>query len=219
MLVAGRFYSDGRRSLRAVQSTAPDHFRLLGGWGPNDPPLLSPKKITDFETRLKVLGWILDTEKLTVSMTPRKLEKLQRMLGEWPVSRQTATVRQVSELTGFLLHVSFALRPGKFFVGQLLAAMGMPQSAAFPSGLDNPKRKVTLGPLFHNELEFWRWFVDKRLAYRGGHFSSPMYNIIRPPKLPMFTDASKSAFGGYCLQTGHFFCRERSAEEKYRFAV
>ena len=115
------------------------------------------------------------------------------------------------------MHVSFALRPGKFFVGQLLAAMGMPQSAAFPSGLDNPKRKVTLGPLFHNELEFWRWFVDKRLAYRGGHFSSPMYNIIRPPKLPMFTDASKSAFGGYCLQTGHFFRHELSAEEKSRF--
>ena len=168
MLVAGRFYSDGRRSLRAVQSTAPDHFRLLGGWGPNDPPLLSPKKITDFETRLKVLGWILDTEKLTVSMTPRKLEKLQRMLGEWPVSRQTATVRQVSELTGFLLHVSFALRPGKFFVGQLLAAVGMPQSAAFPSGLDNPSRRVSLGPLFHDELEFYRLFVDKGLDYQGG---------------------------------------------------
>ena len=58
---------------------------------------------------------------------------------------------------------------------------------------------------FHGELDFWRWFVDKELAYRGGHFSSPMYNvIIRPPRLTIFTSVSKSAFGGYCLQVISF---------------
>ena len=36
-------------------------------------------------------------------------------------------------------------------------------------------------------------------------------------KLPMFTDASKSAFGRYCLQTGHLRRRKLSAQEKYRF--
>ena len=205
VLVEGRFYSDGRRCLHEVQSIASDHFRLLGSRGPNDRPLLSPQNITNFETRLEVLGWILDAEKLTVSMTLRKLEKLRRYLGEWPVSRQTATVREVSGLTSFLLHVSFAMRPWKFFVSQLMAAVGMPQSATFLSGLDNPNRRVMLGPLFHGELDFWRWFVDKELAYRGGHFSSPMYNvIIRPPRLTIFTSVSKSAFGGYCLQVISF---------------
>ena len=62
---------------------------------------------------------------------------------------------------GFLLCVSFAMLPGKFFVGQLLAAVGTPQSAAFPSGSDNPNRRVTLSPLFYDELDFWRWLVDK----------------------------------------------------------
>ena len=110
------------------------------------------------------------------------------------------------------------MRPGNFYVGQLLPAVGMPPSAAFPSGLGNLNRRVTLGPLFLDNLDFWRWFVDTRLAHRGGHFSSPMYNIvIRLPKLTMFTDASKSAVGGYCLLTGHLFRSELSAEEKFRF--
>ena len=168
------------------------------------------------------MDWNLDTEKLTLSMTPRKLEKMQPLLGGWPVSRQTATVSWVSGLTGFLLHVSFAMGAGKFFVGQLLAAAVMSQLAAFASGLNNANRRVTLGPLFYDEPDFVLAVVcgQRACLYRRGHVSSFVYNIIiRPPKLTMFTDASKSAFGGYCLQTGHFFCRERSAEEKYRFAV
>ena len=100
-------------------------------------------------------------------MTPRKMEKLQRVLEVRPISCQTATARHVSGLTGFLWYVSFALRPGKILVGHLLAAVGMPQSAAFLSGLENPNKRVTLGPIFHDVLDFRRWFVDKRLAYRG----------------------------------------------------
>ena len=146
-----------------------DHFRLLGHRGPNDPPLLSDaKKITDFSTRLEVLGWILDTQTLTVTMPLRKQQKLHRLLGEWPRSRLCATARQVAELTGFLLHVSFALRPGKYFVGCLLADVGMPQSDVFPSRVSNPARRVVLGPMFHDDLDFgaglcsavWRRVAD-----------------------------------------------------------
>ena len=60
--------------------------------------------------------------------------------------------------------------------------------------------------------------MDKGLAPGGGHFSSPMYNIvIRPPLLTMFTDSAMSTFGGYCLQTGQFFRQELSAEEQSCF--
>ena len=78
-----------------MQSTVSDHLRLLRRRGPNDPPLLSTKYITNFETRLEVLGWILETKKLTVSMTLCKLEMVQFLLGEWSVSHQTATFRYV----------------------------------------------------------------------------------------------------------------------------
>jgi len=50
VLVEARFFRDGRRCLRAVQSLASDHFRLLGSRGPHDPPLISKKKVTNFST-------------------------------------------------------------------------------------------------------------------------------------------------------------------------
>ena len=133
------------------------------------------------------------------------------------MSRTVATARQVLELTGFLLHVSFALRPGKFVVGRLLAAAGKSQSAAFPAGVVNPGRRVVLGPEFHDVLEFWRWFVAHGLASRGEQFTSPMYNIVtRPPQLTLFSDASKQAVGGYCLETGQYWRYDLSAEEQPR---
>jgi len=127
-----------------------------------------------------------------------KQQKLARVLHEWPLSRKCATTRQVAELTGFLMHVCFALRPGKFFVGRLLAAVGMPPSHAFPSRVSDPTRRVLLGPLFHDDLEFWRWFVARGLAALGGSLCSPVYNIVRrPPRMAVFTDASNNAFGEY----------------------
>ena len=79
-------------------------------------------EITHFETRLEVLGWAIDTQQLTITMAQQKQAKLAVLLAEWPPSRTVATARQVSQLTGFLMHVSFALRPGKLFVGRLVAA-------------------------------------------------------------------------------------------------
>lgn len=63
--------------------------------------------------------------------------------------------------------MSFALRPGKFTIGRLLAAVGMPQSAVFPSGVMTPHQRVTLGPMFHDDLESWRWFVRMGFDQRG----------------------------------------------------
>lgn len=116
--------------------------------GPDGPPLLSAAKITDFDTRLELLGWVLGTrtQELTVTMTPRTQQKLRCLLDQWPPSRTFATARHVAEQTGFLSHVSFALRLGKFFVGRLLAAVGMPQSAVVPSGVVNSNRRVVSGP-------------------------------------------------------------------------
>lgn len=217
VLVEVRFFKDGRRCLRAVQSLASDHFRLLGSRGTQD-PLLSPSKITHFETRLEVLGWVLDTQQLTITMTTHKQEKLARLLHVWPTSRKVATARQVSQLTGFLMHVSFALRPGKFFVGRLVAAAGQPSSAVFTSGAPDPNKRLVLGTMFHDELDFWRWFVNRGLTSRGGFLCSPMFHVVsRPPDLCIFTDASPRAVGGYCQQTGHVFRYDLSDAEQSRF--
>ena len=80
----------------------------------SDPPLLFTNKITDGDTRLEVLGWIIDTEAFTVTLPSRKRLKLRSLLAEWPPSRASASARQVSKLADFLMHISFAVRPGLF---------------------------------------------------------------------------------------------------------
>ena len=71
----------------------------------SDPPLLFTSKITDGDTRLEVLGWIIDTEAFTVTLPSRKRLKLRSLLAEWPPSRASASARQVSKLAGFLMHI------------------------------------------------------------------------------------------------------------------
>ena len=38
-----------------------------------------------------------------------------------------------------------------------------------------------------------------------------------PPRLAVFSDASKTAFGRYCVQTGLYFRRSLSLDEQSRF--
>ena len=118
------------------------------------PPSCPPVKIADWDTRLEVLGWIIDAEALTVTLSSRKRLKLRSLLAEWPPSRATSA-RQVSKLAGFLMHISFAVRPGLFFVQRLLASVGMPRvasGAGFAYRMPDPGRRVALGPEFHGDL-------------------------------------------------------------------
>lgn len=94
VLVQKNVFLDGRRCSRADRSSASDHFRLLGSRRPNAQPLLSAANITNSETRLEVLGWTLDTQQLTVTMTTRKQRNLLCLLHQCPHSRTSATARQ-----------------------------------------------------------------------------------------------------------------------------
>ena len=84
ILVQVQWWPDGRRCMRAVQSLASDHFRVLGVRGASDPPLLSASKITNWNTRLDVLGWWVDTAAFTVTAPPHNRLKLRLLLVEWP---------------------------------------------------------------------------------------------------------------------------------------
>ena len=78
ILVELQWSPDGRRCLRAVQSLASEYFRLLGERGVSDPLLMSARKITDWEPKLEGLGWIIDTEALTVTLPSHERLKLQK---------------------------------------------------------------------------------------------------------------------------------------------
>ena len=123
MLVEVQWWPDGRRCMRAVQSLASDHFRLLGVRGASGSPLLSASKINNWDTGLEVLGWLVDTEARTVTAPPHKRLKLRMRLAEWP-PHLSPSAKQVSQMAGFLMNISFAVRPGSFFVHRLLASVG-----------------------------------------------------------------------------------------------
>ena len=165
-----QWQSDGRRCLRAVQSLVSDHFRLLGERDVFDAPLLSAKKTITWDTQLRVLGWIIDPEALTATLPSHKRLKLHKILAEWPTSRASPSAKQVSQLVGFLTHVSFAVRPGRLLVNRLSASVGMPRIVAgadFDCRMANPGRRLALGPEFDGDREFWRWFVEEGLDARG----------------------------------------------------
>ena len=104
-----------------------------------------------------MLGWLVDTEALTVTSPPHKRLKLRMLVAEWPPTRTYASANQVSQLAAFLMHISFAVRPGSFFVHYLFASVGMPRIAA---GYDSAGRmadrgrRVALGPRFRADVEF-----------------------------------------------------------------
>ena len=192
--------------MRALQSLPSVHFCLLGVRGASAPPLLSASTITNWDTRLEVLGWLVDTEALTLTARPHMRLKLRVILAEWPPTRAHASAKQVSQLACFLMHISFAVRPGSFFVRRLLASVGMPRIAAgdhFAGRMANPGRRVALGPEVHADLEFWRWLVDKGVDARGGVLSVLMYHLLElPAQRTLFSNASRTDVGGYCLETG-----------------
>ena len=221
ILVDVQWWPGGRRCLRAVQSLASDHFCLLGERGLSDTPLLSAREITDWDTQLEVLGWIIETEALTVTLPSHKRLKPQNLLAECPSSRTSASAKQVSPLVGFLKHVSSAVRPGRFFINRLLASVGMPRISAgadFGFRRANPGRRLVLGPEFQGDLEFWRWFVEEGLDARGGTLSAPMYHFLeRPSQRTLFSDAPKTAVGGFCHETGVYWRYDIDAGERSRF--
>lgn len=119
------------------------------------------------------------------------------------------------------MHVSFAVRPGTYFVHRLLASVGMPRIAAgakFAGRTAHPDRLAVLGPEFQGDLEFWRWFVDVGLDAQGGTLSAPTYNLLeRPAQRTLFSDASKTAIRGYCPETGGYWRFDVDAAERSHF--
>lgn len=61
ILVEVVWESKGARCKVASASCVSDHFRVFGDRGPGDFPLLSPHKLSWWQTRLCVLGWEIDT--------------------------------------------------------------------------------------------------------------------------------------------------------------
>ena len=102
-----------------------------------------------WDPQLEVFRWIIHTESLTVTLLPHKLLKLHNIIAQWPPSRACAHRKQVSQLVGFLMHVSFAVRQRGSVVTRVLASVGMPRMTAgadFSYRISHHGRCLALGP-------------------------------------------------------------------------
>lgn len=92
----------------------------MGVYAPGEEPLLSQKKATDWSTQHETLGFFLDTNDLTISLSLRKSKELKDKLAHWAWSRKTPTVKEFLVLSGKLHYSALVVRPGRYFVRRLL---------------------------------------------------------------------------------------------------
>lgn len=100
----------------------------MGERGPSDPLLLPAQNISSWAEISEALGSIVDTNSMTITLIPMKSAKLRAMLAERPPSRNSATKRQISQVTGFLQHISFVGRPRNCHMQGLICVYWVPPS-------------------------------------------------------------------------------------------
>ena len=124
-----------------------------------------------------MLGFDLDTERMTISLPGRKINELREMLQEWPEQRSTATVREVLVLAGKLRHVAYVIRPGPYFVRGLLKLIKLhlngQENRGGGGGWGRDRKKAEAGRAlylteeFMADVEWWRWCMTEVLVGRG----------------------------------------------------
>lgn len=204
----------GKRCIIASQSYASDCYRALGSRASGEPPLLSRDKITSWDTRMEMLGWVIDTQAMTISVPQDKIAKLRGLLQEWPVDRKTASVKDIQSLLGKLLHVSEVVRCGRFFIRRVLNQLGLaPLTAGVGSsqshalGARQNQRVVRLSREFHADIAFWTLILDMSTGPDGvTRLESPLFcRFLQPPSRILVSDASGDSMGGYCLESGKWW--------------
>ena len=225
LLCEVQHYVDGRRCLRSSGTLASDHYRLFGGRRANEPPILSARKVSSWDTQLEVLGWDIDTVAMTISVPPARLAQLWDLLEQWPATRKFAPEKSVRSLIGKLLHICEVVRPGKFFVRRMLNQLGLRKIQAgrekfgAPSDPRNGRSTlIKLRPEFHADVAFWRLMVDGSLKRGESTLTAPLYSTYRQPHhRTLLSDASGDAMGGFCSETGAWWRFDFNPEVRARF--
>ena len=201
----------GRQCFRATRSFAYYSFRLFGCRNTGEPPLFAREKTTSWDTRMEMLGWMIDTESMTISVTQENVAQLRALSAEWPTDRRVATVKEVRSLLGKLLHLCEVVRPGKFFVRRILNQLGLAPLKA-GEGMANGvvvggKQRRGCGRLsreFHDDLAFWRIVVEMATGPNDiTRLEAPLFCcFLQQPSRILISDASGDVMGSFCLEAG-----------------
>ena len=84
------------RLLVATKSAVSDHIRMLGRSQDNPVPIMSTAKLTNWMVAQEVLGFVIDTQSMRISVPVRKIDDIRAMLKEWPLNRTYARTKEVA---------------------------------------------------------------------------------------------------------------------------
>jgi hypothetical protein len=180
----------GRRRLqhvrRVLMRAIDDVFRPLE---PDDPihrtEPISVKKLlkgdASWSTCKTILGWIIDSVAMTVTLPPRRLQRLGELLASIPPTQRRLSLEKWHQLLGELRSMALALPGARGLFSHLQAALRTKQS-----------NRVRLTTGFHSALHDFRW-IQTNLHSRP----TRLYELVPThPVLEGMHDASRDGAGG-----------------------
>ena len=198
----GTFVEQGTNQyLNKVAEVAVDcHFAAFAepcDLRPNPVSISKLKETGGWATRHKVLGIMVDTVLMQISLPDDKKAKLTSLLFEqWDERRKFCTVRELQELIGNLRYLALVVRPGRYFLWVLQGALR--RAGTLPSS------RVQLTAGFHADLSWWRWLVTK-VEHTTVPLSMPLFlHVQQPAAFEIHSDASKWGAGG--CSAAHRIC-------------
>jgi hypothetical protein len=108
-----------------------------------------------YHPRSSNLGILIDTQRLTLSLTPRKLTALRELLAAWRV-KGACSSRDLQRLIGKLSFVCSIVPAGRTFLRRMISTLVDAGGAT-----SNAVQHVRLGNEFRRDLQWWRQFLNK----------------------------------------------------------
>ena len=144
------------------------------------------------EEQKVILGWLVDTRRLLVSLPEHKLIAWSGTIDRILVDCR-CSVKELETLIGRLNHISVILRPSIHFLGRLrfLLARFMTKNKNYR------KYRHVLSSAVVDDLHLWKKFLQHAAA--GVSINNIVY---RTPTLTFRSDACPSGMGGICFESG-----------------
>ena len=143
----------------------------------------SVEKASPPSTKMVFLGVLFNTEDLTLSITPERLNEISGLVKFW-LEKDKCTLKELQSLLGKLHFVSNCVKPGRIFVSRLLVWL-----RKFPSGFSGLMKKI---PRYVMRDLFW-W--DKFLGVYNG-VSMISLEEWSDPDIVLSSDSSLVGCGG-----------------------
>ena len=146
------------------------------------------EKTTEAATQFRFLGWLLDTQKMTISVPLHRVQKIHLTLSEF-LKKTTVTLKETSQILGHLTSTSLAIPYIRLLTQKLITQQSWILKQ-YPPDKVNYQHKIVLLEDTRSDLSELR---DNLLNWNHSAI------IPSSPNLTFHTDACKSGLGGNTL--------------------